>query len=41
MEHEDWFKFYEQFEQDIPELLKAGIEEEEIPLVMDQLKYMD
>lgn len=41
LENEDWFKFYEQFEQDIPELLKAGIEEDEIPLVMDQLKYME
>ncbi len=32
-------KFIEQFNQDIPELLAAGIEEEEIPLMLDQLRY--
>ena len=26
-ENGDWFKFYNQFEQDIPDLKKAGIEE--------------
>ena len=36
----DWFKFYKQFEQDIADLKNAGIEEEEIPLMLDQLRYM-
>ena len=39
-ENGDWFKFYNQFEQDIPDLKKAGIEEDEIPLMLDQLRYM-
>lgn len=32
-------KFKEEFEQDIPELEKAGFEKEEIPVFMDLLKY--
>lgn len=36
----DYYKFREQFDQDIPDLLIAGIEEEEIPLMLDQLKYL-
>lgn len=33
-------KFQEQFNQDIPDLIVAGIEESEIPLMMDQLRYV-
>lgn len=40
MEQSDFHKFQEQFNQDIPDLLAAGIEEEEIPLMLDQLRYM-
>lgn len=36
----DFYKFHEQFTQDIPDLLVAGVEESEIPLILDQLKYM-
>lgn len=32
-------KFMEQFHQDIPELLTAGVEAEDIPLLLDQLRY--
>lgn len=39
MESQDFNKFQEQFNQDIPDLLVAGIEEIEIPLMMDQLRY--
>ncbi len=39
MESGDFHKFQEQFSQDIPDLLVAGIEEEEIPLMLDQLRY--
>lgn len=35
----DFLKFQEQFNQDIPDLLAAGIEEAEIPLMLDQLRY--
>jgi len=35
----DFNKFMEQFTQDIPDLLAAGIEEQEIPLLLDELKY--
>ena len=35
----DFSKFQEQFNQDIPDLLVAGIEEAEVPLMMDQLRY--
>lgn len=35
----DFQKFLEQFTQDIPDLLQAGIEENEIPLMLDQLRY--
>ena len=31
--------FREAFEQDIPDLLQAGVEEVEIPLMMDQIRY--
>lgn len=39
MESDDFLKFQEQFNQDIPDLLMAGIEEEEVPLMLDQLRY--
>ncbi len=35
----DFPKFQEQFNQDIPDLLVAGIEEAEVPLMLDQLRY--
>lgn len=35
----DFHKFQEQFNQDIPDLLIAGIEETDIPLMLDQLRY--
>ena len=35
----DFQKFRELFDQDIPDLLVAGIEEAEIPLMLDQLRY--
>lgn len=35
----DFDKFREQFDQDIPNLLKSGIEEREIPLMLDTLRY--
>ena len=35
----DFNKFMEQFTQDIPDLLAAGIEEQEIPLLLDELRY--
>ena len=35
----DFNKFREQFIQDIPDLLVAGIEENEVPLMLDQLQY--
>lgn len=38
-EGKDWSKFLEQFEQDIPDLKNAGIEQEEIPLMLDGLRY--
>ncbi|MDH6534554.1 hypothetical protein D0T51_05630 [Parabacteroides sp. 52] len=40
MEAGDFHKFQEQFNQDIPDLLMAGIEETEIPLMLDQLRYL-
>lgn len=40
MESGDFHKFRDQFNQDIPDLLVAGIEENEIPLMLDQLRYM-
>lgn len=33
------YKFIEQFNQDLPDLLSAGIKEEDIPLLLDQLRY--
>lgn len=39
MESGDFYKFQEQFNQDIPDLIVAGIEESEIPLMMDMLRY--
>jgi tetratricopeptide (TPR) repeat protein len=36
----NFYKFREQFIQDIPYLVVAGIEEAEVPLLLDQLKYM-
>lgn len=35
----DFLKFQEQFNQDIPDLIVAGIEEAEVPLMLDQLRY--
>lgn len=32
-------KFHEQFRLDIPELLSCGINEQDIPLILDQLRY--
>lgn len=40
MESDDFLKFQEQFNQDIPDLLVAGIEQEEVPFMLDQLRYM-
>lgn len=39
MENGDFSKFREQFNQDIPDLLVAGIEKSEVPLMLDQLRY--
>lgn len=36
----DFLKFQEQFNQDIPDLIVAGIEPAEVPLVLDQLRYL-
>ena len=38
-ESDDFQKFQKLFERDIPDLLLAGIEEAEIPLMLDQLRY--
>ncbi|MDR1200232.1 MAG: hypothetical protein LBL58_01195 [Tannerellaceae bacterium] len=38
-ENGDFNKFKEQFMQDTPDLVAAGIEEEEVPLMLDQLRY--
>lgn len=35
----DFVKFREQFTRDLPDLEAAGIEAEEVPLLLDQLKY--
>jgi len=35
----DFYKFQDQFTQDIPDLIVAGIEEAEVPLMLDQLRY--
>ncbi|MDR0748423.1 MAG: hypothetical protein LBF62_02485 [Tannerellaceae bacterium] len=39
MEDEDFNTFKDHFMQDVPDLVAAGIEEEEIPLMLDQLRY--
>lgn len=39
MENGDFRKFQEQFNQDIADLLIAGIEEADVALMMDQLRY--
>ncbi len=39
-EQGDFTKFQELFDEDVQELTMAGIEEEEIPLMMDQLSYL-
>lgn len=36
----DFQKFQEQFNQDIPDLIVAGIEAAEVPLMLDQLRYL-
>ena len=38
-ENGNFLKFQEQFNQDIPDLLVAGIEDAEVPLMLDQLRY--
>lgn len=40
MEYGDFHKFQEEFNQDIPDLIIAGIEDSEISLMMDQLRYV-
>jgi tetratricopeptide (TPR) repeat protein len=32
--------FYKAFDQDVPQLLSSGVSKEEIPLMMDKLRYM-
>lgn len=39
-ENGNFLKFQEEFNQDIPDLIVAGIEDTEIPLMMDQLRYV-
>lgn len=39
-ENGDFYKFREEFNQDIPDLIVAGIEDSEISLMMDQLRYV-
>ena len=39
-ENRDFYKFQEAFNQDIPDLIVAGIEDTEISLMMDQLRYV-
>jgi tetratricopeptide (TPR) repeat protein len=39
MENGDFNKFKDHFMQDVPDLTAAGIEAEEIPLLLDQLRY--
>ena len=38
-EEDDLNKFLEQFQADVSDLLTAGIEEEEVPLMIDQIRY--
>lgn len=40
LEDNDFYKFQEQFNQDIQDLIVAGIEDSEIPLMLDQLRYI-
>ena len=39
MENGNILKFQEQFSQDVADLLIAGIEEAEVALMLDQLRY--
>ncbi|MDR1500517.1 MAG: hypothetical protein LBI58_06000 [Tannerellaceae bacterium] len=39
-EEDNFHKFKEQFIQDVPDLITAGIDKAEIPLMLDQLKYI-
>ncbi len=39
-ENGDFYKFQEEFNQDIPDLIVAGIEDTEISLMIDQLRYV-
>lgn len=39
-ENGNFYKFQEEFNQDIPDLIVAGIEDSEISLMMDQLRYV-
>jgi tetratricopeptide (TPR) repeat protein len=40
-EEGNFYKFREQFIQDIPDLIVAGIRETEVPLMLDQLRYLN
>ena len=39
-DNNNFHKFMEQFQQDLPDLKAAGIKENDIPLVLDELRYM-
>lgn len=39
LEANDFYKFSDQFMQDVPDLIIAGIEETEVSLMLDQLRY--
>lgn len=39
-ENSSWDIFYAQFEQDLPDLERAGVETDEVPLLLDQLRYI-
>ena len=38
-ENEDFNVFLEHFDKDVPHLLSAGVSEEEIPIILDQVRY--
>ncbi len=40
VENKDFQKFKDQFMQDIPDLVVAGIDQKEVPLMLDQLRYV-
>ena len=39
LEGNDFYAFQAAFEEDIPDLIQAGVMEDEIPLLLDQLRY--